>query len=63
MVEVQRYRKLWQEGVVPQVKVVEMERSAEESRRLRSAALAEIRQAESRLKEQQGSYQRTIHQA
>jgi len=63
MVEVQRYRKLWQEGVVPQVKVVEMEQSAEESRRLRSAALAEIRQAESRLKEQQGSYQRSIHQA
>jgi len=63
MAEVQRYRQLWQEGVVPQIKVVEMEKLADESRRLRTAAKAEIRQAEVRLKEQQGSYQKTIHQA
>jgi len=63
MVEVQRYRQLWQEGVVSQVKVVEMEKLAEESQRLRSAAQAEIKLAESRLKEQQGSYQKITHQA
>jgi HlyD family secretion protein len=63
MVEVQRYRKLLQEGVVPEIQVVEKEKLADESRRLRASASAEIGQAESRLKEQQGSYQKIIHQA
>ncbi|GAB4177908.1 MAG: HlyD family type I secretion periplasmic adaptor subunit [Coleofasciculaceae cyanobacterium] len=63
MVEVQRYRQLWQAGVIPKIQVVEKEKLADESRRLRAQALADIRQAESRLKEQQGSYQKMNHQA
>ncbi|MBD2181947.1 HlyD family efflux transporter periplasmic adaptor subunit [Planktothrix sp. FACHB-1355] len=63
MAEVERYRKLWQQGVVPEVKVVEKQQLAEESERLRSQAEAEIKLAEARLKEQQGSYDKMIHQA
>jgi hemolysin D len=59
-VEVQRYRKLWEQDVTPEIKVVEMERAAEESKRLLAAALAEIEQANSRLTEQQNSYQSLI---
>jgi hemolysin D len=59
-IEVQRYRKLWEENVTPEIKVVEMERAAEESRRLLSAAVAEIEQANSRLIEQQSSYKSLI---
>ncbi len=59
-VEVRRYRKLWKQDVTPEIKVVEMERAAEESQRLLSAALAEIQQANSRLSEQQSSYQSLI---
>ena len=61
--EVQRYRKLWREGVIPEIQVVEKERLADESRRLLAVAKDEIPQAESRLKEQQGSYQKIVHQA
>ncbi|HEY9610255.1 HlyD family efflux transporter periplasmic adaptor subunit [Allocoleopsis sp.] len=63
MAEVERYRKLLQDGVISKVKVVEIERLAEESRRLRAQAEADIKQAEARLKERQGSYQKMIHQA
>lgn len=62
-VEVQRYRKLWQQGVVPKVKVIEIERTADESRRLRTAAQEEVQQARLRLKEQQSNYQSITHQA
>jgi hemolysin D len=63
MVELQRYRKLWHKGVVPEIQVVEKEKLADESRRLLAATRTEISQAESRLKEQQGSYQKIIHGA
>lgn len=63
LAEVERYRKLAQTGVVPQVRVVEAERVADESRRLSEQAQADVKQGESRLKEQQGSYQKVIHQA
>ncbi|GAA6619185.1 HlyD family efflux transporter periplasmic adaptor subunit [Scytonema sp. NUACC26] len=63
MIEVQRYRKLWHEGVVPEIQVVEKEKQADESRQLLATSKAEIPQAESRVKERQGSYQKIIHQA
>jgi HlyD family secretion protein len=63
MVEAERYRKLWQQGAVPKVKVIEMEGLVEESQKLRAQAEADIRQAETRLKEKQGSYKKTIYQA
>jgi HlyD family secretion protein len=62
LAEVERYRKFAQIGVVAQVRVVEAERVADESKRLREQAEADVKQAESRLKEQEGSYQKIIHQ-
>jgi hemolysin D len=56
--EIQRYRQLAASGLVPAVKVVEVERAAEESRRLRDQAEGAVRQAEQLLAEQQASYQR-----
>lgn len=63
IIEAQRYRQLWQKGVVPEIQLVEKEKLVDESQRLRATASAEIEQAESRLKEQQGSYEKIIHQA
>jgi HlyD family secretion protein len=60
--EVERLRKFAQTGAIPRIQIVEMERVADESRRLREQALADIKQAESRLQEQEGSYQKMIHQ-
>ncbi|PSB41694.1 HlyD family secretion protein [Cyanosarcina cf. burmensis CCALA 770] len=63
MLEVQRYRQLRQKDVVPEIQVVEKEKLADESRQMRAQAQGEISLAESRLKEQQGSYRKIIHQA
>lgn len=60
--EVQRYRKLSQEGIVPKIKVFETERLADESRRLREQAQADLQQAKLRLQEQQGGHESTLHQ-
>ncbi|MBD2002727.1 MULTISPECIES: HlyD family efflux transporter periplasmic adaptor subunit [Cyanophyceae] len=61
-VEVQRYRKLYQQGAVAEIKVKEMEGLAKEKLQLRSQAQSDIKQAKLRLEEQQGNYQRTIRQ-
>ncbi|GET37395.1 secretion protein HlyD family protein [Microseira wollei NIES-4236] len=63
LAEVQRYRQLLEAGVVPEIKVVEMEKLAEESKRLQEQALANVKQAELRLKEEQSRYQSIVHQA
>jgi hemolysin D len=55
--EIKRYQKLVTAGVEPAVKVVELERSADESRRLRDQATAEIQQSQKSLMERQKSYQ------
>jgi hemolysin D len=55
--EVKRYEKLVTAGVEPAVKVGELERSADESRRLRDQATAEIQQGQKSLVERQKSYQ------
>jgi hemolysin D len=55
--EVNRYQTLLSSGVVPAIKVVELERSADESRRLRDQATAEIEQAQKSLMEKQKGYQ------
>lgn len=59
--EVERYRELWQEGVVPQIKVVELDRVADESKRLVEQAQAEIQQAQSEWVKQQSTYERVMH--
>jgi hemolysin D len=56
--EIKRYRQLAASGLVPTVKVAEVERVAEESRRLRDQAEGEVKQAQQLLAEQQASYQR-----
>ncbi len=55
--EIKRYQKLVAVGVEPAVKIVELERSADESRRLRDQATAEIQQGQKSLIERQKSYQ------
>ena len=60
--EAERLREFSQTGAIPRIQIVEMERVADESKRLREQALADIKQAESRLQEQEGSYQKMIHQ-
>jgi HlyD family secretion protein len=62
MAEAERLRKFAQTGAIPRLQIIETERVADESRRLREQALADVKQAEARLKEQEGSYQKMIHQ-
>jgi hemolysin D len=54
--EVKRYQKLAAAGVVPAVKVVELERSADESRRFRDQSTAEVQQGQKSLLEKENSY-------
>lgn len=61
--EVQRYRQLWQQGVIPEIKVVEQEDSAQEKQRLQEQAESDIKQAKLRKEEQESSYQKIIYQA
>lgn len=61
--EVQRYRKLWQQNVVPEIKVIELERVAEESKRLQEKTQSDVKQAELRLTEEQKRYESIIYQA
>lgn len=56
--EVKRYSDLYQEGAVPQIKVVEVERTLSESRRAMQQALADLQQAQMELKKQQSSRER-----
>jgi hemolysin D len=61
--EVERYSKLKQEGVVPEINVVDKRDIAKERQRLYEQSKSDIKQANLRLAEQQSSYQRTIRQA
>ncbi|MBD2443299.1 HlyD family efflux transporter periplasmic adaptor subunit [Dolichospermum sp. FACHB-1091] len=60
--EVARYHLLLKEGVIPQTKVVELEKIAEESQRLQEEAKYNIQTARLRLKEQESSYQSLMNQ-
>lgn len=51
--EVQRYHQLWQAGAVPEIKVVETQRTADESQRLLAQARADIEQSQSELAKQE----------
>jgi hemolysin D len=61
--EVKRYHQLWQQGVIPEVKLVEVDRLAAESRKLRAQAQADIDLSKERLQEQQQSYQKLLQQS
>jgi hemolysin D len=58
--ELERYRRLLAEGVIAQVRVVEIEQKVDESQRLQTEALANIKLADKQFQEQQRSYQTLI---
>ena len=58
--EVARYRLLLDEGIIPNTKLVELEKIAEESQRLQEEAKFNIQTARLRLKEQESSYKSAI---
>ncbi|MBW4645362.1 MAG: HlyD family secretion protein [Goleter apudmare HA4340-LM2] len=61
--EVTRYRQLWQVGAIPEIKIVELEKIAEESQRLQEQAKSAIQQAQLRLQEESSRYQAVLNQA
>ena len=63
LAEVKRYRLLWQQGVIAEIKLVEVNGIAAGSQKLRVQAQAEIDLAKERLQEQQQSYQRLLQQS
>ncbi len=58
--EVQRYRNLFKEGVVPQIKVVEVNRALDESQRLLNQAQSDAKQAQFEIKQQQSNYDNVV---
>ncbi|WP_066384174.1 HlyD family efflux transporter periplasmic adaptor subunit [Anabaena sp. CA = ATCC 33047] len=61
--EVKRYNKLHQEGIVPEINLVEKQDIAKEKQKLYEQSKADVEQAKLRLAEQQSSYERSIRQA
>ncbi|MEH1819608.1 MAG: HlyD family efflux transporter periplasmic adaptor subunit [Nostoc sp.] len=61
--EVERYRSLWQSGVVPEINLVDKQDIAKDKQQLYEQNRSDIQQAKLRLVEQQSSYKRTIRQA
>jgi hemolysin D len=61
--EVERYSQLLASGSIPEIKVVELQKTAEDSQRLQFSAASEIKQAQLRIKEAQSHYQTIINQA
>jgi hemolysin D len=60
--EVERYHLLLKEGIIPQTKVVELEKIAEESHRSQEEAKFNIQTAQLRLKEEVSRYQSLMNQ-
>ncbi|MBD2676207.1 MULTISPECIES: HlyD family efflux transporter periplasmic adaptor subunit [Nostoc] len=60
--EVERYSKLKQEGVVPEINVVEKEDIAKEKQKIYEQSKSDIEQAKLTLAEQKSSYERSIRQ-
>ncbi len=63
LAEVKRYRLLWQQGAIAEIKLVEVNGIAAKSQQLRSQAQSEIDLAKERLQEQQQSYQKLLQQS
>jgi hemolysin D len=61
--EVERYKQAWQEGVVPEINLVDKQDIAKERTKLLEQAKSDIEQSKLRLAEQKNSYERTIRQA
>jgi HlyD family secretion protein len=63
LMEVKRYRSLWKQGAIAQIKVVELEKTATDSQRLKSQAAGNIKQARLSLQEQKNRYQAMMSQS
>ncbi|WP_353929876.1 HlyD family efflux transporter periplasmic adaptor subunit [Okeanomitos corallinicola TIOX110] len=63
LLEVQRYSLLLEEGAISQIKVVELEKTAEDSERLQAEAKANIKLANLRLQEELNRYKAMMVQA
>jgi HlyD family secretion protein len=63
LTEIQRYRPLGQQGAVPQIKVVELEKIADESQRIYEQSESDVKQAKLRFQEEQNRYQGIMRQA
>ncbi|MBD2495829.1 HlyD family efflux transporter periplasmic adaptor subunit [Nostoc sp. FACHB-280] len=61
--EMERYSKLKQEGVIPEINLVEKQDIAQDRQKLYEQTKSDIEQAKLRLAEQQSSYERNIRQA
>ncbi|MBD2664906.1 HlyD family efflux transporter periplasmic adaptor subunit [Richelia sinica] len=61
--ELQRYTKLNQEGVVPEINVVEKQNIAKDKQQLYEQSKSDVKQASLRLAEQLSSYERNIRQS
>ncbi|AFY48961.1 multidrug resistance efflux pump [Nostoc sp. PCC 7524] len=61
--EVERYKQAWQEGIVPEINLVDKQDIAKERKKLLEQTKSDIEQSKLRLAEQQNSYERTIRQA
>jgi hemolysin D len=62
LIEVARYRQLLRQGAIPQIKIVELEKAAEESQRLLLQTNSDVTQAQLRLNEEVSRYQATMTQ-
>lgn len=63
LIEVERYNQLVEQGVVPQIKVVELQKEAQESQQLQEKTQADIEQGKLRVKEEESRYQAIMQQA
>ncbi|MEH2308227.1 HlyD family efflux transporter periplasmic adaptor subunit [Nostoc sp.] len=61
--EVERYRKLKQAGIVPEINLVEKQDIAKDKQKIYEQSKSDIKQSKLRLEEQQSSYERNIRQA
>jgi HlyD family secretion protein len=61
--KIPRYKRAHEQGVLSQERFLEVQQLADEAQKNMMKAESEIAQAQSRLKEQQGSYENIIHQA
>lgn len=60
--EVERYRNLWQSGVIPEISLVEKQDIAKDKQKLDEQSKSDIEQAKLHLAEQKSSYERNIRQ-
>lgn len=61
--EIKRYRNLKKQGAIPQIKIVELEKIADESKTIYEQSKSDVKQAKLRFQEEQNRYQGIMSQA